>query len=243
MSHLIAMWSGPRNISTALMRSWESRPDTIVHDEPFYAYYLANSPYKETHPSAEEIIAAYESDWRKVAAQLTAPLPQNVEIYYQKHMTHHMLEEIDLAWLLPLKNCFLIRDPRQVLISLAKVIPNPHIDQTGFPQQLRLFHYIQQRKGKTPPVIDSKTILLNPRHALTRLCEALEVPFREEMLQWPAGKRASDGIWAKYWYAGVEQSTGFMPYQDSDDPLPAHLTDLLATCNVLYSEIAQFQLT
>jgi len=130
------------------MRAWENRGDTLVHDEPFYAYYLANSPFKEDHPGADEIIATYETDWRKVADQLTAPLTNGSSIYYQKHMTHHMLDEIDLEWMLPLTNCFLIREPRQVLLSYTKVVPNPHIDQTGLPQQLRLLSLSASRQAK-----------------------------------------------------------------------------------------------
>lgn len=242
MTHIIAMWSGPRNISTALMRSWESRPDTVVHDEPFYAYYLRYGAYADDHPGAADIIAAYETEWRKVADMLTTP-PPNGAIVYQKHMTHHMLPEIDLAWMLPLTNCFLIREPRQVLISLAKVIPNPHIDQTGLPQQLRIFRYLQAAGGAIPPVVDSKDILLNPRRTLTRLCELIGVPFRGEMLKWRAGKRESDGLWAKYWYEQVEQSTGFMPYTDSEGALPDSLGELAAECESLYAEIAAYRIT
>lgn len=240
MPKRIAMWSGPRNISTALMRSWENRPDAIVYDEPFYAYYLAHSPHKDEHPGAEEVIAAYPTDWRSVVNLLTAPLPSGIQLAYHKHMTHHILDEIALDWLDGMSNCFLIRDPRQVIISFAKVIPNPQLDQTGLPQQLRLFEHVRQQLGRIPPVVDSKDILLNPRRTLGLLCESIDVPFDDSMLAWPAGKRDSDGVWAKYWYASVEQSTGFMPYQESSEALPPHLTDLLAECQTLYDQMAPY---
>jgi hypothetical protein len=237
----IAMWSGPRNISTALMRSWENRPDTAVIDEPFYAYYLSRSPYRDEHPGAAEIIAAYATDWHKVAQHLTdGPLPQGVTVQYQKHMTHHILDEMSLDWLGGLRHAFLIRDPRQVVISFAKVIPNPQLDQLGLPQQARLFQAVRQQTGRTPPVVDSKDILLNPRRTLGLLCAALEVPFEESMLSWPAGPRPSDGLWAKYWYASVEQSTGFMPYQDSPEAPPAHLAGLVEQCQALYDQLSPY---
>ncbi|MCA9914482.1 MAG: HAD family hydrolase [Anaerolineae bacterium] len=231
----ILMWSGPRNISTAMMRSWENRPDTHVHDEPFYAFYLHNTDYE--HPGAEEVIAAYPTDWRDVVQQVTAAPPAGTTIYYQKHMTHHMLPQVDLRWILPLTNAFLIREPRLMLISLLKKLPDPQIDQTGLPEQIRIFRYLREETGQIPPVLDSKDVLLNPRAALTKLCTALEVPFDEAMLSWPAGKRDTDGVWAKYWYASVEASTGFMPYEDRGEAVPEDFAGLLRECNELYDEM------
>lgn len=236
----IAMWSGPRNISTAMMRSWGSRADTIVHDEPFYAHYLTQTEHD--HPGAEEVIAAHESDWQAVVQQITAPLPQNKTIYYQKHMTHHMLDHIDLSWMRQMHNCFLIREPRQVIASFSKVIADPKIDQIGFPRQVELFRYVRQQTGTIPPVIDSADVLRDPRGTLSRLCAALDVPFDDAMLQWEAGRRETDGIWAKYWYAAVEQSTGFMPYAPDDSPLPEHLHGLAADCQALYDEMAAYKI-
>lgn len=236
----IAMWSGPRNISTAMMRSWENRPDTMVVDEPLYAHYLANTDYD--HPGKQEIIAHYDNDWRSVATHLTAPLPDDVSIYYQKHMTHHMLPSISKDWILNLTNCFLIRDPRRVLLSFTKVIPNPEVEQTGLPQQLELFDYIRQQTGIIPPVLSAKDVLSNPRQALTALCDAIDVPFDERMLSWEAGKRESDGIWAKYWYSSVEKSTEFMSYQIDDTPIPDYLQAVLEECNDLYQQMEQYRL-
>lgn len=242
----IAMWSGPRNISTAMLRAWGSRADTFVIDEPFYAHYLSQSHHREEHPGADEIIATYENDWRKVAESLTGDAPSAMTepkpIFYQKHMTHHMLDHIDLAWTDVLTNCFLIREPREVIASYIKVIPNLEIDQTGLPQQIKIFNYVRQVTGKIPPVIDSADVLKDPRRLLTLLCEAVNLPFDESMLKWEAGTRTTDGVWAKYWYAAVERSTEFAPYQKKDEPIPDHLQDLVAECEALYQEMYQYRL-
>ena len=234
---IIAMWSGPRNISTALMRSWGSRADTRVVDEPFYAHYLQRTGY--CHPGAQEIIERYETDWRSVIQQLLAN-GAGETIFYQKHMTQHMLEHIDRAWLTEISNCFLIREPRLMLRSFAKVIPDPRLDQTGLQQQVELFNFVRDATGEAPPVIRARDVLLDPEAALRRLCAALNVPFDPAMLSWRAGKHASDGIWAKHWYASVERSTGFASHIDDDTPLPAHLDDLLIECQSLYDQMAPY---
>lgn len=234
----IAMWSGPRNISTAMMRSWGNRPDTSVVDEPFYAHYLQQTGYE--HPGGNEVIATYETDWRKVVENLTNEIPDNKSIYFQKHMTHHMLDNIDLSWILKVTNCFLLREPRRMILSFAKVIPHPKLDQMGISQQVEIFHYVREKTGKIPPVIDTKDVLLNPRQTLSRLCEAIDIPFDERMLEWEAGARATDGNWAKYWYKSVENSTSFMPYEEDDTPVPEHLEDLLAECDDLYNQMSAY---
>ena len=153
-SKRIAMWSGPRNISTALMRSWGSRPDSFVTDEPLYAHYLNET--HAPHPGADEVIAHGETDWRKVVAYLTGPIPGGKSIWFQKHMSHHLLPHLELAWLDDVINCFLIRDPRAMLTSLIAVTPHPQLPDTGLPQQVQLFERMRQRTGETPPVIDSR---------------------------------------------------------------------------------------
>jgi len=232
---IIAMWSGPRNISTALLRSWGSRGDTRVIDEPFYAHYLQQTGYD--HPGADEIIRHYETDWRTVIDNLLANSDE-AAIFYQKHMSHHMLEHIDRSWLREVSNCFLIREPRRMLLSLAKVLPEPSLEQTGLPQQVELFHYVRAATGATPLVIAAREVLQRPETALRRLCAALDLPFDSAMLRWPAGQRASDGIWAKHWYAAVERSTGFAPYQEDSSRLPAELRGLLEECQALYAQLA-----
>lgn len=233
---IIAMWSGPRNISTAMMRAWESRADTRVIDEPFYAHYLAETGLD--HPGAAEVIRWGETDWRKVV-QRVATKSGEESIFFQKHMTQHMLEHIDRRWLGQVSNCFLIRDPRRMLLSFSKVIPDPSLEQTGLPQQVELFKLAREMTGAVPPVIAAKDVLLNPERMLRKLCAALDVRFDRAMLSWAAGRRDSDGVWAKHWYAAVERSTGFSRYAEDDSPLPAQMNGLLDECRALYEQMAE----
>lgn len=228
------MWSGPRNISTALMRAWGSRADTVVCDEPLYAHYLKATGRE--HPGRSAIIAHHEADWRSVVERLTGPVPGG-GIFYQKHMAHHLLPEMERDWMLDLRNAFLIRDPAEMLPSLANVLPEPTLRDTGLEQQVDLFQRVQEATGQTPPVIDAKDVLLDPEGMLRALCAAVGVPFRQEMLSWEAGPRATDGIWAKYWYDAVEQSTGFQPYEPKDEPVPDRLQPLLEICQDYYQHL------
>jgi Sulfotransferase domain len=236
----IAMWSGPRNISTAMMRSWGSRADTYVCDEPLYAHYLLHAQAK--HPGAAEVIAHHETDWRKVAGWLTGAVPQGKTIFYQKHMAHHLLPHIDRQWLDGLTHCFLIREPGEMLTSLSKFLPDPSLADTGLPQQVEIFRSVQKQTARTPPVVDAKDVLENPRRLLRRLCEALNVEFSEAMLSWSPGRRETDGIWAKYWYEAVEKSTSFQPYVPGRERLPARLADLHEKCVALYQLLYQHRL-
>ncbi len=228
----IAMWSGPRNISTAMMRSWGNRPDTFVCDEPLYSHYLKVTGVD--HPGADEVIAGHDSDWRKVVTRLTGPVPGGNAIFYQKHMAHHLLPQINRDWLGALTHAFLIREPREMITSLAKVLPNPTAEATGLPQQIELFEWVQEQTGKKPPVIDARDVLNDPRKLLTLLCESLAVPFSEAMLSWPPGPRETDGNWAKYWYANVEKTTTFQPHVPKVDPVPDHLKGLMERCQADY---------
>jgi hypothetical protein len=236
----LAMWSGPRNISTAMMRAWGNRSDTIVCDEPLYAHYLRETGLP--HPGAAEVIAHHESDWRKVVAELVGPLPPGKTIYYQKQMAHHLLPCIELNWLDHLTHCFLIREPREMLTSLLEFIPHPVIADTGLPQQLRIFHQVRENSGNTPPVLDAKDVLENPEGILRACCQMLQIPFQESMLQWPAGRRSTDGIWAKYWYDKVEKTTSFGPYRTKDESVPTELQTLLAECERLYAELREHRI-
>lgn len=224
----IAMWSGPRNVSTALMRSFGNRPDTFVCDEPLYAHYLERTG--APHPGAEEVMARQERDWPKVVSFLTGPTPEGKRIFYQKHMAHHLLPEIGRDWLDGLTHCFLIRDPREMLLSIDKVLPVLKLEDTGLPQQVEVFDHVQKRTGRAPPVVDARDLLSDPRSVLGKLCQALGVPFLENMLSWPQGRRSTDGVWARHWYGAVEKSTGFLPYRPKPDPLPAALKDLHRQC-------------
>lgn len=219
----IAMWSGPRNISTAMMRAWENRPDTAVVDEPFYACYLATSG--ADHPLRDEVLAAQSSDWHAVSRMLTGRVPGGRRIFYQKHMTHHMLAEAPLEWLDRVSHAFLIRHPREVAVSYARARDAvPEFDDLGYLRQAELFDRIADRCGAAPPVVDAADVLKQPAAALRALCGALGVPFDERMLAWPAGPRATDGVWAPHWYQSVWRSTGFgraaAPAEPSPQVLP-----------------------
>jgi Sulfotransferase domain len=229
----IAMWSGPRNISTAMMRSWGSRRDTFVCDEPLYAHYLLATGKK--HPGAEEIIAHYETDWQKIVRWLTGPVPGEKAVFFQKHMAHHLLAPIDRAWLDQVTNCLLIRHPREVLASYLRIeeAPEPRLEDLGLPQQSEIFELARTR-GVTPPVVDAKDVLEDPRGTLGLLCDAVGVQFDEAMLSWPTGIRQTDGIWAKYWYASVARSTSFERYRPKEEAVPSHLSALYQGCLEYY---------
>jgi hypothetical protein len=236
----IAMWSGPRNISTALLRSWGNRPDSLVCDEPLYAHYLKVT--RLPHPGAEEVIRHHESDWRKVVAWLIGDIPEGKAIFYQKQMSHHLLPEIDRGWLDRVDNAFLIRAPNEVIPSLGKVLAHPRLEDTGYPQQWEIFCQVRERTQGVPPVIDACDVLENPRRLLTLLCEALEVPFSEAMLSWLPGPRSTDGVWAPYWYDSVLKSTTFEPYRPKSEPVAPALSHLLADAQVLYQRLYEHRL-
>lgn len=217
----LAMWSGPRNISTAMMRAWGNRPDTVVVDEPFYAYYLAAT--HADHPAVEEVIAQGETDWRRVVAQLRSASASSRPIFYQKQMSHHLLPEIDRSWLLQMTNCFLIRDPAEVIASYTKKNHEPALEDIGFVQQAEIFDFVCDATGRIPAVIDARDVLAHPARTLRALCDAIGVPFAEAMLSWPPGRRETDGVWAKHWYAEVERSTGFRASERPPTPVPDRL--------------------
>ncbi|MFU8864344.1 MAG: HAD family hydrolase [Rhodobacterales bacterium] len=210
----IAMWSGPRNLSTAMMYSFGARRDFAVVDEPFYAAYLTQTGLD--HPMREEIIASQSTDPMKVAALLTGPVPERKAHFYQKHMTQHMIEGIPRDWMNEVKNVFLIRHPARVVASFGAKYDNPTLADIGFTQQAELYQRLTA-KGDKPVVVDSADIRRDPEGMLTRLCAALDLPFDPAMLHWPAGGHRSDGVWAAHWYGAVHASTGFAP---AEGPLP-----------------------
>ena len=236
----LAIWSGPRNISTALMRAWGNRPDTFACDEPLYAHYLQASG--KGHPGAAEIIAAGEADWRKVVNWLTGPVPEEKAIFFQKHMAHHLLPNIERGWLHRVTNCFLIRDPREMLTSLLKVIPEPKLEDTGLPQQLEVFRLVREHTGSVPPVLDARDVQERPRQILQQLCDHVDVEFTDAMLAWPAGPRQTDGVWAKHWYSEVQTSTSFRPYRPKSDQFPKKLEALYRECLDYHGELYRYRI-
>jgi hypothetical protein len=213
------------------MRSWENRPDTVVVDEPLYAFYLDRTGIH--HPGRDEVIASMPTDWREVLRQLaTESLPAGRTVFYQKHMTHHLLPEIERSELGGLSHAFLIREPRQLLSSYARVRSQPTLADLGLEQQVEIF------RAFGGPVIDSGDILRQPHAALEALCDALGVRFDPAMLSWPPGPRPTDGVWAPYWYDGVRASTGFGPYREPSADLPARLEPLAARCQPFYEELS-----
>ena len=236
----LAMWSGPRNISTAMMRAWGNRDDTAVVDEPLYAHYLWAT--QKDHPGVAEVIAAGPVDWREAVAQLTGPIPGGKAIHFQKHMTHHLLPHIERTWLGQVAHAFLIRHPREVITSFIKIVPRPLLEDVGFVQQADIFAWVRAHTGKVPPVVDAKDVLDHPRRTLGLLCDALGVPFRESMLSWAPGLRATDGVWARHWYKEVETTTGFKPYTPKPDQVPETLGELHRRCLECYEGMYEARL-
>jgi hypothetical protein len=225
------MWSGPRNISTAMLRSWENRPDTVVVDEPFYAAYLARTG--ADHPAREEVIASQPTDPDQVVAQLLAPLPPGKSVHYAKQMTHHLADDPDLGWLRGFRNVLLIRDPREVVASYVKARETCEPEDIGLPQQVRLLDHLDER----PPVIDAADFLRDPEAHLRWLCDWLGIEFTDRMLHWPAGRRDSDGVWAPHWYDAVWASTGFAPWRPREADLDEHDAAVAHACRPAYERL------
>jgi hypothetical protein len=237
----IAMWSGPRNISTAMMRAFGQRPDTAVVDEPFYAAFLAAT--SEPHPMRAEVVASQPTDWRAVVGQLLGPVPEGRQVYYQKLMTHHMLAEFGRDWMSGMRNAFLIRDPGAVLASYVRARGVATLADIGIVQQRELFEREADRLGAAPPVIEGRDVLERPGHMLAQLCDALGIPFTDAMLSWPAGRRATDGVWAPAWYESVERSTGFgAPPALADAPLPDQLQRVADQAQPHYLALARHRI-
>jgi hypothetical protein len=237
------MWSGPRNISTALMRAFENRSDCEVVDEPLYGYYLRATGFE--HPGGDTIMASMDCDWRSVVETLSHGGPQGAAVFYQKHMTQHLLPEVDLGFTGNLVNCFLIREPRRIIASYARVRPEFSLEELGFTQQWELFQREADRLGEAPPVLDSATTLGDPETCLRALCARLQIPFSERMLHWPSGSRASDGVWAPHWYSAVAASTGWgEPPAEATRAveIPARYADLCERSEKIYAELCKHAL-
>jgi len=231
-THRICLWSGPRNVSTALMYAFAQRNDTRVIDEPLYGHYLQVSG--ADHPGNDEVIAAMETDGQKVIQEVILG-ECNRPILFMKQMAHHLVE-IDLAFLARTINVLLIRDPFDVLRSLINQIPKPVLHDTGIGIQADLLYRFQEL-GQDLLVLDSTYLLKDPAGVLSRLCQRIGIPFQESMLSWPVGGQPEDGVWAPYWYHNVHKSTGFQPYRPKTDPFPPRLEGLLAECRPLYETL------
>jgi len=235
----ICLWSGPRNISTALMYAFAQREDTKVFDEPLYAYYLKHHPEAhEYHPGADDILNMMETDGNKVVQEMLSN--NRKPVLFFKHMTHHLLD-LDRKFMKKTINVILTRNPVDMLPSFDKVIQNPTIDDVGYALHIELLRYFE--KYNIPfTVLDSKRVLEDPKKVLSKLCDFANIQFEENMLSWQPQQRVEDGIWAKYWYHNVHQSIGFQKYKAKDEPFPEHLNMLLEQCQPYYNELIKYAL-
>jgi len=231
----LSVWSGPRNVSTALMYAFRQRPDTVVVDEPLYGHYLRVTA--ADHPGDDEVLAAMDTDGERVVREvLLAPCERPVHFF--KNMAHH-LTNLDRTFLGGLTNVLLARDPAEMLPSLARQLPKPTLRDTGLLQQAEILDHVLG-KGEQPVVLDARDLLLDLRGVLREACDRLGIPFYEGMLRWPAGPKPEDGVWAKHWYANVHASTGFSPYKPKDDAFPEDLLPLLEECRPLYERLRRY---
>jgi hypothetical protein len=241
MTRRIAMWSGPRNISTAMMRSFSSRPDCFVSDEPFYGAFL-----KETgadHPMRDEVIASMETDWRRIAERMAGDPPDASPVWYQKQMAHHMVGPVAPDDIGNVTHAFLIRDPRRMVASYARKREAVSAEDLGIKRLKDFFEREADRLGRAPVVVDSADVLADPERTLSALCKAVDIPWTGEMLRWPACRHPEDGIWASHWYGRVEASSGFEGEEDGDAPvLDSHLQAVADACHDDYQFMARFRL-
>jgi len=232
MSNHIAMWSGPRNLSTALMRSFENRPDCFVSDEPFYPFFLSKTGLN--HPLRDEIIKCGNTNYEKIIEYITGPIPSLNNIWYQKHMAHHILPDSNMDWIRNMKNCLLIRHPNEVILSYIKKNVIENIKQLGYPQQIDIYKILSKETESLPIIIDAKDLLQNPKAMLMLLCKKLKIDFNQGMLLWPFGARETDGIWGSHWYNEVRASTSFNPYIETKNKVPSKYIELYNECMEYY---------
>lgn len=240
MTKHIAMWSGPRNLSTAMMRSFESRGDTHVSDEPFYGCFLKESG--ADHPMREEVIAAMDCDWKSVMESLRGEAPGGSPIWYQKHMWHHMAGPIGYEDFPGFTHAFLIREPERMIASYLRKRELAAFEDFGLERQAEFFDREADRLGHAPPVIDANDVLSDPEGLLRSLCLALFIPFDPAMLHWKPGRRETDGPWAAHWYGAVEKSTGFGRPEPGPAQLPDDARRLADRCRPFYERLSAHRL-
>jgi hypothetical protein len=239
----IAMWAVPRSLATVLSRAWANRPDTVVFDEPLLPPYVFHIGEDFGFTREQVIAGGRETDWEKVIADLTGPLPEGKTIAYQKHQPHNLLEEImGIAWIEQLTNCFLIRHPKDMLLSLHKLVPELTFEQTGWANLKKIFDYVCKTSDMIPSVIDARDLQDHPQWTLSRLCDAVGVAFTETMLHWPAVDDGQLLDEEKPWYSTVLKSTNFQPYQAKTEALPKHLVDTFDKCNDIYQQLYKYRL-
>ena len=234
----IACWSGPRNISTALMRSWSSRKDTIVIDEPFYAYYLKETQKK--HPMRKKIINHYLSDYDKVVNYLTNEIPNQKPIWYQKHMAHHILNLNDIEWITNFENCILLRHPKEVISSYSNKNKLNSFEELGYRQQYEIIKLLK-KKNKSFIIIDSSELLQNPAKVLGAWCKKINIKYEQSMLNWKKGNHINDGIWWKSWYDNVIKTTGFQKYKKKDINIESEYDSIYNESMKYYTYIKEFK--
>jgi len=233
----ISLWSGPRNVSTAITYAFAQRDDTVVYDEPLYAHYLAHTHAHSFHPGAEDILKAQNNDGSQVVEEII--LQESDEpILFFKNMAHHLVD-LDWSFFKQLRNIILTRDPRDMLHSYSKTIPNFSIVDTGYPQLKKICETLISQ-GETPYVIDSKNLLEDPKKALRILCHSLGLTFDSAMLSWEKGPKDFEGVWAPHWYHNIHRSSGFQPYKPKTEPFPEEFQPLLVDCTPIYEYLMQF---
>ena len=232
----VAMWSGPRNISTAMMRSFGSREDSFVSDEPMYGHFLMKTGI--SHPMRDEVLKSMSTDFNDLTDYLTGNIPNNRNIWYQKQMTHHILESDNLSWVKKLKNTFLIRHPKDVMLSYMEKFDLEE-ELIGFQQQDRIYRYVFDFVEENPIVIDAKDILKDPKKMLTRLCNHLDIPFHSSMLSWRTGHHSTDGVWGKHWYSNVIKTDSFGEYKEKTNSIPEKYIDIYNRSLELYKKLHQ----
>lgn len=237
----IAMWSGPRNLSTAMMRSFAARPDCAASDEPFYAAYLAATNLD--HPMRHEVLASQPQDPAQVAADMLGPVPGSKPVWYQKHMAHHMLEGFPLDWMDHVTNVFLLRTPERVLASYAQKREGATLRDIGFVEQAALFDRVADRTGRAPVVVDSEDVRRDPAATLSALCAAIDLPWTPAMLSWAPGQHPEDGVWAPHWYGAIFKSTSFAPPDPEPKPLPDELRRIADAAQPFYERMRAHKLS